>query len=522
MVPTTIRSALLAAGAVLMTSLLAGSSIAYYDESLPSSLNPLFARTMVDQRAQELVFDRLYYRSAITNQLLSRLVERDEDVGEDGLKLVLRQGVRWHDGKRLGPGDVCFTIDAMLDRRTPSTVAQGYREVLAGCEVLKKEHAVVVEFARPFYNKKERLQFRVLPRHAFDSTAIRPDLPFANAPIGSGPLRAERSSRALTLRRVDNVHYQTKIDRVATSQGGDPQVQVRNVMLGAVQGMVAVTPPLRQDINASEDASLKSYDLRSWWFVAINPRTVADRRIRQALDRFLDREKLRELTIGVKPGAVNPPCQFISGPFVPSSPYYNHSVEEVVRADYDKAKALMAEAGARWSKGRWRIDGRPIPLRIGINAALGPEAPDLLVQVGNQLREAGFETTVYRESSDAWVQQAITGRLAGEYDMLIGKWSFGLVEEVGDLFHSRTGTEGSLNLFGYENPAVDELLEAFDAARTDTEAQDAYHALHALLAEDLPYLFLWKLDTKSAWRNEVRDNVIAPYFYFSEFDDWRM
>ncbi|MEO0606319.1 MAG: ABC transporter substrate-binding protein, partial [Myxococcota bacterium] len=247
-----------------------------------------------------------------------------------------------------------------------------------------------------------------------------------------------------------------------------------------------------------------------------------DPRIRQALNHFLDREQLRELTIGVKPGAVNPPCQFISGPFVPSSPYYNHAVDEVVHADYAKAKALMAEVGARWSEGRWTRNGKPIPLRIGINAALDPEAPDLLVQVGNQLREAGFETSVYRESSDAWVQQAITGRLTGKYDMLIGKWSFGLVEEVNDLFHSRRSGEGSANLFNYANPEVDTLIEQFDAARTDTEAQDAYHALHATLARDLPYLFLWKLDTKSAWRNEVRDNLIAPYFYFSEFDAWRM
>ena len=40
----------------------------------------------------------------------------------------------------------------------------------------------------------------------------------------------------------------------------------------------------------------------------------------------------------------------------------------------------------------------------------------------------------------------------------------------------------------------------------------------AYLADDLPYLFLWKLDTKSAWRTEVKSNTISPYFYFTEFD----
>lgn len=515
-------SARFVAAAILSLGLLLGSSIAYYDESLPSSMNPLFARTMVDQRSQELVFDRLFYKSAVTNQLVSRLVEATEDVGEDALKVVLRDGVKWHDGKRFGPDDVCFTVRAMLDPGTPSIVAQGYRTVLAGCEVDKKAGAAIIKFSRPFYNKKERLQLRILPEHAFSGTAILPDVDFSSTPIGTGPLKATLRGNVLALERVDNVHYQTAIDRVSMSPGGDPQVQVRNVIFGAVQGLVAVTPPLRQDVGASEEASLKSYDLRSWWFVAVNTHRIGDRRIRQALHHFLDRAQLRELTIGVKPGAVNPPCQYISGPFVPSSPYYNHDVDEAPNADYATAKALMQQVGATWSKGQWRRGGRPITLKIGINAALAPEAPDLLSQVGNQLREAGFEVEVSRVSADEWVQKAITGRLVDQYDLLIGKWSFGLVEEVGDLFHSRSGRAGASNIFDYANPEVDRLLGQFDAAKTDTEAQDAYHALHRTLAQDLPYLFLWKLDTKSAWRNEVRDNIIAPYFYFSEFDHWRM
>jgi hypothetical protein len=36
----------------------------------------------------------------------------------------------------------------------------------------------------------------------------------------------------------------------------------------------------------------------------------------------------------------------------------------------------------------------------------------------------------------------------------------------------------------------------------------------------LPYLFLWKLDTKSAWRTEVRGAIISPYYYVPEIDSW--
>jgi peptide/nickel transport system substrate-binding protein len=107
------------------------------------------------------------------------------------------------------------------------------------------------------------------------------------------------------------------------------------------------------------------------------------------------------------------------------------------------------------------------------------------------------------------------------FDLLIGSWSFGLVEDVSELFETREANRGALNLFGYSDPEVDSALEAWRRARSLSEAQGAYHRLHARLAEDRPYLFLWKLDTRSAWRTAVRDNVIAPYWYYTDFDAWR-
>jgi ABC-type transport system substrate-binding protein len=114
--------------------------------------------------------------------------------------------------------------------------------------------------------------------------------------------------------------------------------------------------------------------------------------------------------------------------------------------------------------------------------------------------------------------------MGSQYDALIGKWSFGVREDVNPMFETRDDGQGigSRNIFNYSNAEVDKILARFNAAKTDTEAQDAYHDLHAYLAKDLPYIFLWRLDTKSAWRNEVRGNMIAPYFYFTDFDGWKM
>jgi hypothetical protein len=70
------RTLLLAAG--LSTALLTTGALSFYEENLPSTLNPLFATGMPDYRSQELIFDRLYFHYTIDNRLMSRVIEKGE------------------------------------------------------------------------------------------------------------------------------------------------------------------------------------------------------------------------------------------------------------------------------------------------------------------------------------------------------------------------------------------------------------------------------------------------------------
>ena len=499
-----------------------GSTVSYYEEGLPMTMNPLFAGSMVDRRSHELVFDRLYFHDAITNELRSRIVERAEVVSDGrGIKLHLREGIMWHDGSALSSRDVCFTVNAMLNRRTASAVAESYREVLSSCRTQGNQVAVI-EFRRVFHNPRERLGFHVLPQSAFSSTAISRDMDFSARPTGTGPYRGSRGRHGVVFDGFANGHHTPSITQLQQHEGGDPIVQVRTLTSDGVQGIVAVPPSYRTEFAATDEVALKSYDLRSWWFIAINTNQpyLQDVRVRRALNLLIDRTELREMAILVRPGEQNSPCEFISGPFVQSSPYYNRSVPTVERSDRAAASALLTEAGLVEVGGRWQYEGEPISLRIGMLASLANEAQDLLSLVGNQVGGGGFDRQENRISIDEWNRRVRTGQY-GEYDLLIGKWSFGLVEDVNDIFHTRIGQDGTDNIFNYSNEEVDSILTEFAQARTDTAAQDAYHQLHEVLAADLPYLFLWKLDTKSAWRTEVRGNIIAPYYYFTEIDAWQ-
>ena len=516
------RPLLIAAGlcaAVLST----GAALTYYEGALPTTLNPLYAAKMVDYRAQELVFDRLLYHSPINNELESKLVQAWELTdGGKGIKLELNSGVKWHDGKPFSASDVCFTVKAILDPGTPSPIAESYRDILAGCTAESRSTAIV-HFTRIVHNPRERLGFAVLPEAAFEgNTAISPDLEFSARPTGTGPMKGSRGTRGVTFQAFANGHHNAAIAQMQLQESGDPLLAIKALINNSVQGIIEVAPNFRADVSASDELALKSYDLRSWWFIAINTKKAPldDRRVRQALNFMLDRTELREKSIGVKPGERNSPCEFISGPFVPSSPYYNRSVPAVERSDLAQAETLLKEAGMQKVGGRWNFKGQPVSFRMGMEKSLDNEAPDILSYISNQFEAAGLGSQVYKIPPDKWTTDAITGHLT-DYDLLVGKWSFGQVEDVNELFFTRSRGKGTRNIFNYADAEVDRLLAQYEAAKSDTAARDAYHKLHSKLAEDLPYLFLWKLDTKSAWRNEVKGNTIAPYFYFTQFDSWR-
>ena len=60
-----------------------------------------------------------------------------------------------------------------------------------------------------------------------------------------------------------------------------------------------------------------------------NSGPLAKKEVRQALNYSLDRSELREKSIGFDKNDKESPCEFISGPFVQSSAYYNHEVPPV-------------------------------------------------------------------------------------------------------------------------------------------------------------------------------------------------
>ena len=121
-------------------------------------------------------------------------------------------------------------------------------------------------------------------------------------------------------------------------------------------------------------------------------------------------------------------------------------------------------------------------------------------------------------SIDDWNRKAITGQLSKEYDMLIGKWSFGMNEDVNDLFHTRSDTkfQGRHNIFNYSNPEVDATL--VNMKRLEQPIQQRTSTSCIVSYQKTPILV--EVGYEVPLSSEVKDSNITPYYYFTDIDRW--
>jgi hypothetical protein len=252
--------------------------------------------------------------------------------------------VKWHDGKDLSADDVCFTINAMLNPKTaivrsPRSTASRSSAVSPSRRRRARDHRVREAVPQPprARSRSRPARARVRQEHRgqpgpglqLAADRHRPD------EGREGHARPSRSPRSRT---------PTTTPRSTTMQSSGGRRSVRpgaHAAHGRRPGRRRRSPrSYRPDVRASDDVALKSYDLRSWWFIALNTRRRRSwPQARAPGDRpTLDRNKLRELTIGVEARRRQPALRVRVGPVRAVSPYYNRAVPVQERSDLARAK----------------------------------------------------------------------------------------------------------------------------------------------------------------------------------------
>jgi peptide/nickel transport system substrate-binding protein len=396
----------------------------------------------------------------------------------------LRPAVQFHDGRPLTSTDVKFTLDRLLARNSP---AELLRAELGDVEEVRAPDPERVEIAlrRPNYLLPSILaEVGILPAHIYGRFGLRnPKLNWM--PIGTGPLRVvERRSRDTVVLEAHDKYWgeRTRLSRVIFLAIPDPARALAALRNGELDILSHLYPGYYPDQLSSSRMKehfrvlrLHPYRMRLMVYNMRHP-ILKDRRVRLALERLADRERMvRTLRNGLG--------QVLTAPLWPLSQWYDGTIHP---HSFDRAGAVRLLDAAGWQDrkgtGRRQRLGRVLRLRI-LRARESAEMGEAAQMLKTDFRAVGIEAEV--EVADFGFLKAQMRR--GHFDVAL----LGLAPRIDSDLSPWLHTRGELNHAGGSNVVVDALLDSLRQAPSAEERQRLGQRLHRLLYEDFPFTVLY-------------------------------
>ena len=497
-----------------------GGTLSYGEYGRPATLDPITSNEMISLRLAELIFNGLVGINE-KQEIVPELAEKWER-SADGrtYTFFLRKDVLWHakEGEEAKPftaDDVIFTYKIMMHPKTITPLKVRYEFI----DSVTKVDDATVRFVlkRPILNALAKFSFKVIPKHGpANSTFLTREDPFVQNPIGTGPyiLKTVTSEREIVL--VANDSYfkgRPHIDKFVAKPFADQNIMTQALMFNAIDMIVLVNPRDIPEIQGDKRFILQPYNALSYSFFGYNMRnpTLADKRVRKAFTHAVNRQEMLD-------SFFNGQGTIISGPFAPGSWAYNLDVAPLP-FDPQAAAALLKEAGfSPGPDGILQKAGKKLALTLKVPIEKESEAVKRVVLAfRNYLKNVGVDIKVEFEEWQAWKGDVF---FEHDFDILFATWVFDDSADISSLFLTAEIGPWKNNFGGYSNPEVDSLIMESKLTLDHEKRRTLNRKLHAVLAEENPYTFLWTLTNYTAYQKKVRHVAIHPYKFFSYADEW--
>ena len=497
-----------------------GGSLSYGEYGRPATLDPVTGNEMISLRLTELIFNGLVGINE-KQEIVPELAEK-WDCSADGrtYTFFLRKDVTWHpkEGEEPKPftaEDVIFTYKIMMHPKTITPLKVRYEFILAAEKL--DDYTVKFTLKRPILNALAKFSFKVIPKHGPSNPLyLTRNDHFVQSPIGTGPylLKNITAEREIILSANENYFKgRPHVDKLIAKPFADQNIMTQALMFNAVDMIVLVNPRDLPEIQGDKRFILQPYNALSYSFFGYNVRNplLADKRVRKAFTHAVNRQEMLD-------SFFNGQGTMISGPFAPGSWAYNLDVQPLP-FDPEKAKALLQEAGfSRAADGFMQKDGKRLALSLKVPIEKESEAVKRVVLAfKNYLKNVGVDIKVEFKEWQAWKEDVF---LEHDFDIVLAIWVFDDSADISSLFHSGEIGSWKNNFGGYSNPEVDGLINESKLTLDHEKRRTINRKLHAILAEENPYTFLWTLTNYAAYHKKVRRVAIHPYKFFSYADDW--
>ncbi|QKJ27994.1 peptide-binding protein [Aliarcobacter cibarius] len=490
---------------IFLTSISA-STLNLSMSSSPSRLNPILANDSASGEISDWLFNGLFKYDKDGN-ITPELASSYEFITPTKLIVKLKDNVLWHDKVKLTSKDVIFTYEQIINPSVFNSIKSNFNEV----QSVKALDDLTVEiiYKKPYFKALEIWMVGLLPYHILKDEKNLMTSSFNKNPIGTGSYKIKEFKTAQDIELIANPDYfggKPKIDKILYKFLPDPNtsflyLKQKKLDIGGLTPMQTSRQIDDNFKNNFEMLSRPSFGFSYLGFNLENPK-FKDIKVRQALSIAINRQELVDiLFFGY--------AEVCNGPFMPGSFAYNDNVKET-KQDLEKAKQLLKEAGYD--------EKNPLSFELITNTG-----NDIRVNTAQilqyQLAKVGVELKIRVMEWQAFLNTVVHPR---KFETVLLGWSLALMPDAYPLWHSSSSKLGGFNLVGYKNEKVDKLIEKGSVTINKDELSDIYKDIFKIVAEDLPYLFLYIPDSITAINKKIENIEPAFIGIMHNQKDWQI
>jgi len=449
-------------------------------ETEPVGFDPNLVTAFASFRILENVYDGLLKYDENMN-LIPNIAEKYEVPDPNTLIFTIRDDVYFHSGQRLTVEDVLYTFERIMDKEVGSPAAAYYSEV---------ENIEVLDSKRIQFKLKVPMANTLLINFASTNSAIV-SKEFVKAgnnlqlkTNGTGPFFISEyvPGDHITLEKNSNyfIPEQPYLDKIVFRIIPEEISRVTALRNGDVD-LIEIKEPLTLRSLQSNSFKIYRQPVLSYYLLGFNTtrEPLNNPRVRSALSLAIDREEIINM-VAFGEGTV-------TGPMNPTVQPWAISPENFEEYEYnpEKAKSILAEVG--YPNGfefnivvasRYNFDK--------IAQVIQSQLSKIGVKVNIELVEWGIFISKWRES---------------DFDSFVSLNSGSIDPDV--QFFRTFHSNGSTNVFLYNNSIVNKFLEGGRKEPNVVERIKIYNQLQKILVKEAPILFLYSPNVLYASQNYV-------------------
>ena len=461
-----------------------------------TGLDPQLVPALSRSRRSPLMYSQLVRFDPDMN-VMPELAESWQ-VSPDGLtwNFKLRQGVKFHDGQEMTSADVKFTFDRLFE------LSPGKSDFIAVDKVEPAgKYGVKFMTKEPFAGLLAALGG--FWGYIISEAGVKKYGDLNKAALGTGPVNLEdwKVEQQLVLKR--NPNYFKK---------GEPYVDA--VTLRVIPDEANIVAALRtgqihhaflednKNFNLLKDEkSLTGYRSSRLGYDYLNINAsrgpLKDVRVRQAISWAVDRAQVMRVAASGFGRLTAPATQPMKQWQIPDSEWMKY-----YKADVDKAKKLMAEAG--------QASGFTVKLLVI------PTFPTMVSGapvIAAQLKRIGINAEIENVEYAIWIKRW----LAHDFDMTMNTTP-GYADPDTAFFRALHSTKGQ-NWNSWSVPEIDALLEQGRRTMDQKKRKEIYDKVQILILENVPHLWLFSAERIDFTQNSVKGFKQHPTTLLYGFED---